>query len=371
MELDLRLMRLVIPACLIAAAALAVSFAAAQQRDPYEFKVNLKDHDITAKAADVVIEPRFKAVADDRFAYEYYYNVRRQGRSTENGSQFESFRRTENWTAWAMLNVRENELDGRADSQIALQYERLNGLVDNGRGRYSVYVGPTDGALSAKFEEILPDGSRNNVTSIPGWAGITASTIESNRATQSGFAGAAAWFSVDEQGRLYDEQYFADLGSPDQRNYPGVLIDPVHIALGSCAEFTKGASLKLGQTIEITRRFPLGVVPGATAQYRFTYKLEKLYGTVEEPTAAQFSFTAVPVQQKHSVKVGNLSAEYDAPSIEGGTLLYDLAKGVTADVTWAYTLKGVISQQGTTLRTEFGVEADFRASLRNMAKKAE
>ncbi len=64
----MRFARFAIPALLVAAvAALVVSFAAAQARDPYEFKVDLAKDDITATAAEVHIEPRFRGITDDRF----------------------------------------------------------------------------------------------------------------------------------------------------------------------------------------------------------------------------------------------------------------------------------------------------------------
>lgn len=366
------LKRLVLPLILLVAGvcALAVSFASAQTKDPYEFRLG---EDITAKATDVTIEPRWRGVAEDRFEYDIFVNTTRNGTASGAAESISSFRRTEDWTVLATLTARENELEGRKDLLLALAYDRINFLIDNGRGRYAGYIGPSSGdGASAKFQEVLPDGTRNDVTNIPGWPGIGASTVETNRNMQAGFNSASAWFSINDQGRLYDEQHFADLGTAaEQRQYPGALVDPVHLALGLGVEFTQGAKLKIGQTTEIVRRFPLGMIPGATAQYRFTYKLEKLYGKVEEPAAARFIFTAVPIVAKQEVKIGDLTATFDAPEIKNGTLLLDLTKGIAVDVTWSYSLQGTITQPADKLASKFSTDTDYRASLRKKPKKAE
>jgi len=364
----LRFARFAIPALLVAAvAALVVSFAAAQARDPYEFKVDLAKDDITATAAEVNIEPRFRGITDDRFPYEIYYNAHRRGSSTQDGKPFDGYTRHENWIVLAMLELSEDEQEGRKDLRLGLQYEQLNFVIDNGRGRYAGYVGPANGDHTSKFQEILPDGTRSDVLNIPGWVGVNASTMEAARSAQSLPGSATAFFSVDEQGRLYNDQYHADFNGGDQRNQPGQLVDPVHLALGLNAEFAKGAKLKIGQTTEVTRRFAVGALPGATAQYKFVYKLEKLYGTLAEPTAAKFTFTATPLQANVVQTIDGISVSFAAPEIKNGTLLYDIPKGVAADVTWSISLKGTATQTGG-LSSEFSVDADYRATLRRKPK---
>lgn len=360
----MRLMRFAIPlALLVGLGAIAVGFVAAAPREPYRFTVDTVKQDITSQAGEVSIEPHFRGVADDRFPYEIYFNASRQGTSSDGGTRIDGFRRTENWSALATLETQEDEQEGRKDLRLALQFEQISFLIDNGRARYSGLIGP-----DAKFREVLPDGTRNDVTNIPGWPGINARTVENKRAAQSGAGAGSAWFSITDQGRLYNEQYFADYNDPEQRNYPGALMDPLHLALGMVPEFAKDAKLKLNQTTEVTRRLPLGAIPGATADYKVTYKLVNLYGTLAEPTAARFTFTAVPVKAQHSMTSAGMQVSFDAPEIKEGTLLYDLAKGVAADITWNYSLKGTIAESGSNLRTEFSVDAEFRASLR---KKAE
>jgi len=371
----LRLLRISIPVVLVGAlAALAVGLASAQQRDPYYFGVDTATTNITETAAEVVIEPRFRAVVDDQFPYEIYVNTKRTGTSSEGTNLFDTFRRTESWIVHAQLIMREDELERRKDPLLAFQYGVPNDaegkarpggisfLIDNGRGRYSGYIGPAAGGNSAKFQEILPDGARSDVTNIPGWPGISASGVESSRSAQAGMNAASLWVSMAEDGRPHNPQYYVDWNDPDQRSYPGQLIEPLHLLLGLHTHFAKDTKLKLGESVKLTRGFPVGVVPGAAAEYEFSYKLENLYGTLEEPTAARFSFTAAPRAARQAIKVGELLAEFDAPAISG-TLLFDLLKGVTADIAWAGAVKGLISQPGTELRTEFASDMDFRASL--------
>jgi hypothetical protein len=59
-----------------------------------------------------------------------------------------------------------------------------------------------------------------------------------------------------------------------------------------------------------------------------------------------------------------MQVEFDAPAIADGMLLFDLEKGVSADVTWKVAFKGAVTQPGTDLRSDFDAETDFRASLR-------
>jgi hypothetical protein len=359
----LRQARFVLPLLVVAlAAVLAVRLASAQAREPYEFKVDPAKDDITAGAGELAIEPRFRAVADDRFPYEVYFNTRRHGSTSEGGRAVDAFTRHENWLVLAMLELAEDEQEGRTDLRLGVQYEQLSFLVDNGRGRYAGYIGPGSDGRTARFQEVLADGTRSDVLNIPGWVGINATNMESARSNQSLTGAASAFFSVDETGRLYNDQYFADFNVADQRNQPGLLVNPVHLALGLSAQFNKGTRLKIGETVEVTRRFPVGPVPGATAQYRFTYRLERLYGTLAEPAAARFSFTAVPVTAAVSQTLDGIQVRFDAPEVKNGVLLYDLAKGVAADVTWSISLRGTATQAG--LSSDFGMEADFRATLR-------
>ncbi|MBX3475697.1 MAG: hypothetical protein KF754_15105 [Planctomycetes bacterium] len=366
----MRLTRFAIPGLLVAGvAALVVSFAAAQAREPYDFSVDLEKQDITAAAGELVIEPRFRAVADDRFPYEVYFNAHRRGHSTQDGKAIDAFVRHENFTGLVMLELAEDEQEGRSDLRLAMQYEQWSLLVDNGRARYSGYVGPARDGRTAKFQEIHADGTRTDVANIPGWVGVNAGTMEGKRSNQALPGSGSAFFSVDDQGRLYNTQYFGDYNDADARNHPGNLIDPVHVALGMNAEFAKGARLKIGETTEVTRRFALGVLPGATAEYRFVYKLERLYGTLAEPTAAKFSFTATPLVAQHTQTVNGMQVSFAAPEIKEGMLVYDLAKGVAADVTWKVSVAGTVAQ-GSSLRTEFHVDSDYRASLRRKPKTA-
>jgi len=188
---------------------------------------------------------------------------------------------------------------------------------------------------------------------------------------QANDVSASAWFSVSDEGRLYNETYFADFNDGDQRSFPGRLQDPVHLALSIQPEFAKETRLKIGETVTVRRRMPVGVNHGATTEYDVTYKLEKLYGTIDEPTAARFSFTATPVTAEQSSKSGDLVTTFTAPEIKDGALLLDLNKGIAAWTSWAYKLNGKVTQPGTNLATDFGVEVDFTASLRAAPKQPE
>ncbi|MBZ0136723.1 MAG: hypothetical protein K8I27_10155 [Planctomycetes bacterium] len=334
---------------------------------PYEFKLA---PDITDKAADLVIEPRFRAVADEKFAYEAYLNILRTGTSHEDGKPVSAFRREENWIDLVTLATAENPIEGNTDLLLRLQFDQLNFIIDNGEARYSGYIGP-DGATPPAFKEIFPNGERAEANNIPGWVGITARGIEQARTSQARDFSASAWFSVSDEGRLYNDTYFADFNNPDQRSYPGKLQDPVHLALGIQPEFAKDARVKLGETVTVRRRLPVGVNHGATVDYDVTYKLERLYGTVDEPTAARFSFHAVPVAAEHSSTRGGLTTSFTAPEIKDGALLLDLVKGVAAWTSWKYKLNGKVSEPGTSLATDFEVEVDFSASLRAAPKQPE
>ncbi len=360
---------------LVAAVGTAIVVANAQDatKDPYQPNWDKVKTDITAQAADVTIEPKFSGVADDRFNYEIDVNTTRRGTAREGDKVTDAYRTVENWASAINYKVEEEELEGRKDLRIALRYDRMNFLLDNGEARYSGYIGPDmEGGVKASFQEIMVDGKRNEVTNIPGWPGINARTINTQRETQARDATGqgSAWFSISEQSRVYGETYFADYGSPDQRNYPGRFQDPVHLTLGLFAEFAPDAKLKLGETMTVTRRMPVGANSGATTEYTVTYKLEKLYGTVEEPVAARFSFSAVPVKREQTSTVGGLTVTFTAPDIQNGSLLLDLPKGVPLYTQWGYTVKGSIRGEAQT--AEFENEVEFTASLRSdRAKKAE
>lgn len=355
-----RALRLALPA---SALALALGIAALAQGavTPYKFELG---KDVTAEAAATEVRPAFRAVAGDVFRYEIYTNSRRTGQITEDGKPSGAFARRENWLVVADLRLEEDELDGRPDLRGAFAFRQMEFLVDDGHSRFAGYIAPDTGnGAKAAFHEVLPGGERKEANNIPGWPGMNARTIASNMASQSRENSASAWASISGAGRVYDETYFADFGAADQRNYPGQLLDPVHLMLALQPEFPQDAKLKVGESIKVTRRFPVGVLAGATADYEVTYKLERVYGAAAEPTAARFSFSAVPVAKAHSAKQGVVQAEFDAPEIKDGELLLDLVKGVSADVRWKYVVPGVITQPGTTLRSTFEVEFDFRASL--------
>jgi hypothetical protein len=355
-----------LPCLLIAVAALTYVFAQPALDTPYEFKLGA---DITADAAEVAIQPAFKALADDRFAYDIYFNATRSGSVRDGDKSQEGFRRAENWITMVTLTAKEDALDGRKDLLLRLNYDQLGFLIDNGAARYSGYVGPARGTTTAAFHEVTPNGERNEANNIPGWPGVTARGIESARSSQTFDPAGSAWFSVNDQGRLYNETYFADFNNADQRNYPGRFQDPLHLTLGLLPEFAEGASLKIGETTTVRRRFPVSTGAGSTIEYDFTYKLERLYGTVAEPTAARFTFTAVPVQREHTHDHAGLRTTWTAPDIKDGTLLFDLGKGIAAATSWKYELAGTVTQTGGSMRTEFKIAVDFAANLRAPEKK--
>jgi len=357
-----------LPACILIAGIAAVLVYAQPGLDsgdadkPYNFKL---DPEVTAQAADTTVEPAFHGIDGDHFAYEVYFNALRSGTTSDDGKPVDSFRRQENWVDVLSLRVDEDPLEGRKDLQMRLQFETIEFLLDTGKARYSGYMGPNGPTRKANFKEILPDGTRNDVQNIPGWVGVTAGAVNSAMVAQSNDYSAAAWFSVTDAGKLYDEVYYADFREANQANYPGKFQDPLHVALSIQPEFPADAKLKIGETCTVRRRMPVGLVPGATVEYDVTYKLEKLYGTVEKPTAARFSFSAKPVQAEQSATVGKLTTTFTAPEIKEGHLLLDLAKGVAAYVRWEYKLSGKISQADSKLATDFDVQVDFTASLRH------
>lgn len=361
-----QILRYILPVLILAGGiAVAWSFATAQAVDePYRFELG---NDITARAGDVTIEPGFKALADDRFAYEVYQNATRKGVTRDGEKAIDSFRRREEWTTLVTVVAAEDPLEGNTDLLLKVQYERMSFLLDVGRASYSGIISPED----SKFWEAAPDGSRNEVNNIPGWAGINARTLESNRSTQSRDFSALAWMSVSDTGRLYNPTYFADFRTGDQTNYPGRLQDPVQLLTGMMPRFNEGTSLKIGETVTVRGAFPVGVRHGAAIEYDFTYRLDKLYGTIERPTAARFTFSATPVKREHTSSVEGLTTSFTAPDIKDAHLLYDLNKGVAGYIAWEYGLEGRISKPGTSLATDFEVNMDFSASLRDTRAEAE
>lgn len=352
--------RLLLLCCAIAAAATVFAVTRTAADEFYQFTL---DAEITADAGEVVIEPRSRVLADDRFGYEIDFKALRRGTATEGDKVTSAFRRTEHWASSVNYRLEEDALDGKSDLRLAMQYDRLHFLLDDGKGRYSGYIGPEEGGNRSAFHEVMPDGKRNEVTNIPGWPGINARTINTTRETQNRVGAAAVWFSISEESRLYNEAYFADYSAPAQANYMGRFQDPVHLTLGLFPQFNADAKLKIGETMVVRRRMPVGVTPGATIDYDVSYKLERLYGTVEEPTAARFSFDATPASREHAAKADGLDVTFNAPDILGGELLLDLRKGIPVHVRWSYTVKGSIRGEAP-YAAEFENEVDFTASLR-------
>jgi len=355
-----RSMLLVVPAALVA----LYVFTSAQASDDF-YEYSLGD-DVTSRAADVTVEPRFRALVGDKFAYDVDVNTVREGISRRGDTVVGTFRRTEHWASGLNVLVQEDELEGRRDPRIAVRFDRLIFLIDNGEARYSGYIGPERGGQRARFTEIQPNGSRNEVNNIPGWAGVNARTIESNRNSQATGAGASAWLSVDNQGRLYNEVYFAGFDAPDQNNYPARFQDPVHLALAIVPQFEAEAALKIGETTRVRRRMPVGAIAGATVEYDVTYTLEKLYaprdGSPQSPTSARFTFRATPVTVQQQARVDGLQVRYEAPEITDGVLLLDLVKGVAAFVSFSYEAKGTVADGD--YNAEFKAHADVVATLR-------
>ncbi len=370
-----RFAKYLIPSLLLAAAAL-ISFVSAQDDGtlagpkPYKFVLGPELKGDEAKNA--VVKPAFKAVADDQFDYEVYFNVRRSGGTSQGGAG--GFSRSETWTALCNLLLEENELAGRKDLRAAFRYDTLLFDLSDGESDYSGYIGPASGdgpaRKSATFWKVGNDGARTTAYAIPGWSGVSSNGVEGARSTQSVGANASAWFSVSGSGRLYDEVYFAEYDSADQRNFPARLLDPVHIALGLMPEFSADASVQLGGSTTVRRRMPMGSLPGATVEYDVTYTLEKVYGTQADPTCAQFKFSAKPVVVAQSTDLdAKWSIRFDAPEIVEGVLVYDLVKGVAAVVRYKYALKGELVGRGSGASTSsFACEAEFSASLRKESK---
>ncbi len=366
-----RFMKYVLPSVLIAAATL-ITLASAQDgavpgAKTYKFVQGPELVGDDAKKA--VVKPAFKAVADDQFNYEVYFNVKRSGGSKV-GAEAGGFSRSETWTALCNLLMEEDELTGRKDLRAAFRYDLIYFDLSDGESAYSGYIGPATGdgpaRKSAGFWKVDKDGKRSTAYGIPGWSGMSGGGLEGARSTQSIGTNASAWFSVAGNGKIHSEVYFAEFDSADQRNFPGRLIDPMHIALGVMPEFAADASVQLGGSTVVRRRMPMGSLPGATVEYDLTYTLEKVYGTVADPTCAQFKFSAKPViaEQKADLDA-KWSVSYTAPEIVDGLLVYDLVKGVAAVVRYKYALKGELAARDSGVVTSsFACEAEFSASLR-------
>lgn len=349
---------LVVVAC---SAWVAISLTSAQDEKPYEF---VRGDDVTEafRVEGYTLKPRFRGVDKDLFRYDVYLNVdRRLGASAANESLGGSAR-TENWMSRVDIALGEDELEGRPDLLAAFRYNSIHFTLHDGHSAFSGYIGPAKGADTANFYEVLRDGERSRVNNIPGWPGVTASNLERSRSGQSG-VNASAWFSVSPEGRISNECYYADFNRGEQRNYPGRLLDPVQIALAIQPEFAADAEIKVGESVTVRRRFPMGPVSGQAVEYDFTYTLERVYGKADDPSAALLTFTATPVQWEQTDVVNGLSVRYTAPAIEGGRLMLDMAKGVAASVEWKYSLQGEMSEPDSLYAAGFEVDVDFSASL--------
>jgi hypothetical protein len=338
----------------------AVSYAQLAPGDFYEFELG---QNITDQAADIAIEPRFRGLTDDRFVFEVDFVTTRDGTIRHGDEVVNSFRRSENWGATVGLAVQEKELEGRRDARLGLRYKTLQFLIDNGEARYSGYISPE----LSKFHEIQADGSRNEVTNIPGWAGVNARSIESARANQAQGDNSSLWVNVDNYGRLYGETYFANHDSPDQRNYPGRFLDPMHLALSIVPQFAPDTSFKAGETARVRRQIPLGAIAGARAEFDVTYSIETVYGNTHEgqdpePTAVLLRFTAEPVNAELEARVAGMNVTYIAPEITDGVMLLDLTKGMPARVSFSYRTTGTASSGE--MNADFSVRSRFVASMR-------
>jgi len=366
-----RLVRWLVPAALVAVAAVTLlSHVGAQPAaKPYEFKLGdkpLSDED----ARKVTLRPAFKAVADDKFEYEVYLDKKTNGGSSDGAAPAGGFARRETWMALCEVLLEEDELNGRKDLRAAFRFGPLHFDLSDGEESFSGYIGPGGGDAAdrkdATFWKIERDGSRTQAFNIPGWAGVNARGVESSRNTQSMIGNAAAWMSISESGRAHSELYFAEFDVADQRNYPGRFLDPVQLLLGIQPEFAPDASVQAGGTLSVRRRFPVGL--SGSLDYDLTYTLEKIYGTVETPTAAVFKFTGKPVTAEQAQRLGGLDVRYTAPEITDGYLLLDLVKGVAAVVKWKYALKGEVLEPGSARKASFASAAEFSASLRKQQK---
>ncbi|MDC1142272.1 hypothetical protein OAU50_04210 [Planctomycetota bacterium] len=344
------------------AAVVALSVIANGQADDEYYWFAL-DAELTGEsAASVEIAPKFNAVGDDAFPYEIHYNVSRTSSTRDQNGVFTGSTTSENWVASSTVIARENPLEGNKNLQLAFQFDQLRFVVDNGKGKWSGVVNDA----KAEFTEVMPDGAPNPATAVPGWAGVSASDIQRAMRSQSGNV-ASAWATIDDQGKLTDATYFADLGSAKQASYPARLLDPVDLMRGMFPQWNADLKMNLKDAVKVRRSFPVSGIAGGTIEYDFTYTLNKLHGTTEEgnteATAAAFSFTAEPVQKQHTQTVLGLDVKFTPPSIKAGYLLFDLVKGVPAIVSWKYSMTGNTADSANGLGSEFEVNVDFSASL--------
>ncbi|MCF6227136.1 MAG: hypothetical protein L3J82_00495 [Planctomycetes bacterium] len=349
---------------LLAAVAVAVVSATAfgqADDDYYWFK---QDKELAAGiAAKTEISPEFKVVADDAFAYEFYYNVNRTSKASEGAIEFTGSTSSENWILSSTLSARENPLKGQKDLQLAFHFDQIRFIVDNGQAKWAGVVNLD----VADFTEVKPDGTPDPATTIPGWPGVSASDIQ--RALRSqGASAASAWVSIDGTSKLSNEIYFADYSSPNQASYPGRLLDPIDLMRCMFPQWNADLTMKIGDTVSVIRSFPVSGVAGGTMEYKFTYTLNKLFGTTEEgnteATSAAFSFKAEPVSGGIvSQKLHGMEVKFTAPKINDGYLLYDLNKGMPAIVSWSYSLTGSTAEVAAKLGSDFEVEVEFSASL--------
>jgi hypothetical protein len=357
-----RAVRITLPIIAIAAIA-AFSVIAYGQADEDYYWLKLDAALSTEAAATVEVTPKFSAVADDAFPYEIHVNTSRTSSTRDQNGVFTGSTVKEDWIALASIIARENPLEGNKDLQLAFQFDQLRFVIDNGLGKWAGTVNDS----TADFTKVLPDGTPEPATGVPGWIGVSASDIQRAMRTQSNTA-ASAWADMNEQGKLSNPLYFADLNTAKQASYPARLLDPIDLVRGMFPQWNADQKAKIGDTFSVTRDFPVSGVPGGSIAYTFTYKLDKLHGTSEEgkteATAAAFSFTAEPKVEAHKEKLHGIDVKFTAPEVKNGYLLFDLVKGVPAIVSWEYSMKGSTADSANGLGSEFEVNVEFSASLR-------
>lgn len=354
----------------VGAGILAHSFLVAQPVEvpPYNFQLG-EDVTAAAKEKGTAIKPKLRAVADDRFEYEFFLNTKRKLQASAGGDVQGAGARNETWMATATVQLKEDEVEGNKDLRAKFNYDSMQFLFNDGIQSFSGYIGKTEGdgpsKREAAFTSILSSGERTSAANIPGWPGVTASEIERHRATQANDVAGNVSFNVSEMGKIHSETYYADFESPDPKNHPARFLDPVQLMMYTWPEFAPDASAKVGETLVVRRRFAVGVITGQTVEYEFTYKVEKVYGKAEEPTAALLSFTARPAKAGDvSERVRGLDTNITPPEIKDGTLLLDLVKGVAANVRFTFSAQGRIGDPAGAGSANFAADAEFSAALR-------